>query len=95
MKLTQRRFIQSSILATLSASTPSLQAMGNSLQARIAEIIRDYAGQGDHRTVTHTDNISADWLKKRITALGVKPGETSFTFRRVQPITQSDCHYPD
>ena len=88
--ISKRRFIQGSMLATLLPVKFRLLAqessMQSSMQSRIAEIISEYAGQGIHRTGTDVDNQSADWLMRRIEALGVSATETGFEFQRLQPI---------
>jgi len=107
--ITKRRFLQSSMLAALLPIQLRLLAEENTMQNRIAEIISEYASQGIHRTGTDVDNQSADWLMKRIEALGVTATDTAFDFQRVQPITTQlsiagatlsgvplyDCHYTD
>ena len=56
------------------------------MQDRVGRIIDEYASQGIHRTGTEVDHLSADWLKAQISGLGVEASETSFPFRRVQPV---------
>jgi len=109
LMITKRRFIQGSILAALLPLQFRTHAEESNMQKRIAEIICEYASQGIHRTGTEVDHLSADWLKARITALGVEASETSFPFQRVQPVKTSislpglnisgvplyDCRYTD
>ncbi len=83
--ITKRRFIQGSMLTALLPFQLRLQAMENDMQARVGEIIREYASQGIHRTGTDIDHLSADWLVQKIKALGVQPSESSFPFKRVRP----------
>jgi hypothetical protein len=87
--ITRRRFVQGSAVAALLPYQSGLQASEPDMKARIAEIIREYGDQGDHRTGTEVDQMSADWLIGRINSLGVDASESAFELRRVQPIAAS------
>jgi hypothetical protein len=58
--ITRRRFVQGSAVAALLPYQPGLQASETDMKARIAEIISEYGDQGDHRTGTEIDQMSAD-----------------------------------
>ncbi|MEO2174070.1 MAG: hypothetical protein ABGY96_08215 [bacterium] len=47
--ITKRRFIQAGMLTALLPFQVRIQAGEKEMQARIAEIISEYAGQGMHR----------------------------------------------
>jgi|TARA_B110000467_G_scaffold161259_1_gene181999 hypothetical protein len=115
--ISKRRFIQGTLLATLLPIKFQLLAEGvtmqssaeSAIQNSIAEIIREYAEQGIHRTGTDVDNQSADWLMQKIEMLDVAATDTAFEFQRLQPITTQlsiadaivlgeplyDCQYTD
>ena len=85
------------------------QAATEAQAARIARIISDYAGQGNHRTGTAVDELSAVWLEQQISAHGVTPLRDSFPFQRLEVhraqllagdlqlpgVPLYDCHYTD
>lgn len=89
MIITKRRFIKGSALAALLPFQIGILAKEKDMQARIAAIINEYASQGDHRTGTEVDHLSADWLIGRINSLGVEAGESAFPFQRIQPLEAS------
>lgn len=53
--------------------------------ARVARIVADYDGQGDHRTGTAIDTLSADWLSREVEAAGGRPSLEGFELDRVDP----------
>jgi hypothetical protein len=61
--------------------TPSLDTRGQ----RVASVIHDYDGQGNHRTGTQVDNASAEWLASQVRQLGVKPAFEPFSLDRIDP----------
>src|SRR5258706_5807088 len=59
---------------------------GTDRERRIAAIVRDYEGQGFHRTATSVDNASGDWLMRQVRDAGLSPARETFTIDRVDPI---------
>lgn len=53
------------------------------MKDRVADIIREYSEQGEHRTGTDGDLASAQWMGERIQALGLIAANESFDFKRV------------
>lgn len=47
------------------------KAKSSDLQGRIAQIIRAYEEQGNHRTGTKVDQISGDWLADEVRRSGL------------------------
>jgi len=58
-------------------------------QRRIAETIRAYEAQGIHRTATHVDQTSGDWLAAEVKRAGLIPARETFPLSRVDPVTAS------
>jgi len=56
-----------------------------SLEERIAQVIKEYDSQGNHRTGTETDVRSARWLAHRLERLGLRASLEPFRLRRVNP----------
>jgi hypothetical protein len=59
------------------------------LAQRIADLIEVYDAQGNHRSATAADNVSAEWLANCVRELGVEPALEPFALSRVDPKT---CH---
>jgi hypothetical protein len=53
------------------------------MAARIASLIQQYDSQGEHRTGTVTDHLSARWLARQVKALGLRATLTRFPLSRV------------
>jgi hypothetical protein len=53
------------------------------VERRIATLIREYEGQGFHRTGTSADNASGDWLCDQVRKAGLSPTQEPFPFERV------------
>ncbi|MFC3052166.1 hypothetical protein [Kordiimonas pumila] len=81
---TRRRVIGTFIGVSFNPMLSALSIGETSLRQRVSDIIQEYSEQGIHRTGTETDGVSADWLKARISELGVEPAETAFPFKRVE-----------
>lgn len=56
------------------------------MEGRIAAVIREYDGQGRHRTGTEVDHASARWLAERVREAGPEPTLEPFALRRVDPL---------
>jgi hypothetical protein len=56
------------------------------LQLRIARTVREYDGQGWHRTGTEVDLESARWLAELVRECGAEPGLEKFALDRVDPM---------
>lgn len=52
---------------------------------RLARIVSTYDSQGDHRTATHADTLSAMWLRQEVRELGISAACESFFLNRVDP----------
>src|SRR5262249_24251588 len=70
--------------AGLSGQQPS-QISSDALEQRVARVIQAYDAQGNHRTGTEVDNLSAQWLPGQVRQLGVKPSLEPFALSRVDP----------
>jgi hypothetical protein len=55
------------------------------LEQRVADVIRTYDAQGNHRTGTAVDNASAQWLANEVQKLGAQASLEPFTLSRVDP----------
>jgi hypothetical protein len=44
----------------------------DTLEQRVAAVIQAYDGQGNHRTGTEVDRVSAEWLANQVRQLGVE-----------------------
>jgi len=60
--------------------------MSEDLKHRIASHIREYDGQGIHRTGTDVDLESANWLADKIEEIGLKPQLQEFPLSRIDII---------
>ena len=78
MHLTRRELLELS--AMLVVAPPS-----DAFEARAAEIIRAYSGEGHHRTATAVDRTSADALLARARATGARVVLEPFDLSRVEP----------
>src|SRR5271155_996422 len=56
---------------------------------RLAETIRAYEAQGIHRTATHVDQTSGDWLAAEVKRAGLISARENFPLSRVDPVTAS------
>jgi hypothetical protein len=115
MPLSRRHLLQRALMlaATTATASRSLPLWSQSATAsasdRIADIIREYAGQGIHRTGTDVDNRSAEWMQERFAALGIEAKLDPLPMSRVEieegrliapTFTQEgvplyDCEYTD
>src|SRR5215472_4291800 len=64
-----------------------LQPQGSpeGLEQRLAGVIQAYDAQGNHRTGTEVDRLSAEWLAGEIRKLGLDPRLEPFPLSRVDP----------
>lgn len=69
------------------ASARSAQSSSLEIERRVAQIIREFEEQGDHRTATVVDRASADWLSGQVREAGLEPIQESFSISRVNPIS--------
>jgi hypothetical protein len=61
------------------------QVSPGALEQRVAAVIQAYDAQGNHRTGTDVDRVSAEWLASEVRRLGVTPSLEPFTLNRVDP----------
>ena len=59
------------------------------LEQRIADVLAAYDAQGNHRTGTPVDNVSAEWLAREVQQSGAEPEFEPFGLSRVDP---QSCH---
>lgn len=65
----------------------STGALLEALERRVAGIVREYDGQGDHRTGTNVDHSSARWLAAQARELGATARLEGFAVKRVDPVS--------
>lgn len=68
----------------LSAQKQS-QDSSDTLEQRVATVIQAYDTQGNHRTGTEVDRVSAEWLASQVRQLGAESSLESFTLSRIDP----------
>lgn len=68
----------------LSAQKQS-QDSSDTLEQRVATVIQAYDAQGNHRTGTEVDRVSAEWLASQVRQLGAESSLESFTLSRIDP----------
>ena len=61
----------------------------NGIEQRVAAVVKAYDAQGDHRTATTVDNMSAEWLMEEIRRAGLEPSLEPFGVTRIDPLS---CH---
>ena len=61
----------------------------NSAEERVAGLLQAYDAQGNHRTGTEVDNVSARWLAHEARQAGAQVSLEPFSFSRVDP---QSCH---
>jgi hypothetical protein len=61
----------------------------NGVEQRVAAVVQAYDAQGNHRTATAADNISAEWMTEVIRQTGLEPSLESFSVTRIDPLS---CH---
>ncbi|HWW86184.1 MAG TPA: hypothetical protein VNZ26_21455 [Vicinamibacterales bacterium] len=94
MVLSRRRWLSMTI-AGLSVFTkraePSVAAesQASEVARRIARVIHEYEDQGDHRTATHVDQTSADWLSAKVRQAGLAPAHERFSITRIDPVSSA------
>ncbi len=80
----RRSFLKGLLGSALAQLSPFAFSRVVGMQERVASIIQEFDAQGIHRTGTTVDNISAEWLAQRISALGVTPDLDAFSFDRLE-----------
>ena len=84
-------------IAALSASAPlglsrrvmAQDTAADSVERRIATLVREYEQQGFHRTGTAVDQQSADWLCEQVLQAGLVPTRESFSLDRVDLVSNT------
>ena len=69
-------------------SPPALetaQPARDDVEGRVATIIQAYDAQGNHRTGTRVDQVSAEWLANEVRQSGAEPSLEPFTLNRLDP----------
>jgi hypothetical protein len=61
------------------------QTLPDQLEQRVASVIQAYDAQGNHRTATEVDRLSAQWLVNQVRRLGAEPILEPFTLSRIDP----------
>ncbi|MDP3518187.1 MAG: hypothetical protein Q8S94_13550 [Pseudohongiella sp.] len=88
------------------SSTLPAQTQGDKRQ-RISDIIREYSQQGNHRTGSDIDLLSAHWMRDRLAAMGIAASLEPFSVDKIEVETARfiapgfetegeplyDCHY--
>ncbi len=75
-------------LATVAGGPSSLLAeerMQSSLEQRVADVVAAYDAQGNHRTGTPVDALSAEWLARQMQQMGAEAELEAFALSRVDP----------
>jgi hypothetical protein len=65
------------------SSDQELQHSSVTIEQRVAAVVQAYDAQGNHRTGTEVDKISAEWLAREVRRRGVRPTLEPFTLNRV------------
>jgi len=73
------------IQAFASSEQQVSQASPSALEQRVASVLEAFDAQGNHRTATQVDKISAEWLAGELRRLGVTHSLEPFTLSRVDP----------
>ena len=86
--LTRKAFLEAAGAATVAALWPAARARAQAAppqaaRERIARIIREYDGQGDHRTGSPVDAESGRWLADRVDEAGLVPEIEWMGFSRI------------
>src|SRR6516164_320529 len=68
---------RSALLAQKKSQSPT-----DSLEQRVANVLQAYDGQGNHRTGTEVDNVSARWLAKEAHQAGADVSLEPFSVSR-------------
>lgn len=84
MLLSRKQFL------SLAGQTAAAAIVGNAaddpaLRSRVESILREYDGQGIHRTGTDGDRKSSEWLAAKVKACGVAAALEAFAHDRVDP----------
>jgi len=64
---------------------PQSERNSGDLEERIASVLQAFDAQGNHRTGTAVDKISAEWLSAEVQRLGINPSLEPFSLNRVDP----------
>jgi len=64
---------------------PQSEEHSGDLEERVARVLQAFDAQGNHRTGTAVDKISAEWLAAEVQRLGIKASLEPFTLNRVDP----------
>src|SRR5713101_1992245 len=72
-------------VSSLLSGQQQLQASPDSLEHRVATVIQAYDAQGNHRTGTEVDRLSAEWLSWEVQRLDLRASLEPFTLSRVEP----------
>lgn len=84
--LTKRDVVKIAVATPLVLSATPVFATEETMKDRIAQIIKEYAEQGIHRTGTEGDLENAAWLSRFIKSFGLEPEFDQFDFERVRPL---------
>lgn len=71
--------------SSLQSKQRQSQDSADTVEQRVTTVIQAYDGQGNHRTGTEVDKISAEWLAGEVRQLGVTPSLEPFSLSRVDP----------
>jgi hypothetical protein len=61
-------------------------ASDETFEVRARRLLGEYERQGDHRTGTRVDLLSAKWLAREVNRNGLQPGLEAFPLDRIDPI---------
>lgn len=87
--ISRRQAVGLALTAPLLFQACGLRAAPDSMKARVARYIKEYASQGIHRSGTDVDLVNATWLAEYIQSFGLEPQLDEFEFLRIQPRTNT------
>jgi hypothetical protein len=88
MQITRREILALTAFGAMRVPRLRAQAKGlDEMSSRIATVIREYEGQGFHRTGTAVDAASGRWLADQVTRVGLTPELEPFPLSRVDPVS--------
>jgi hypothetical protein len=82
--LTRREWLSAALVSAASLGRARAQESAGGERARlIRDLVQAYSDQGDHRTGSHVDRASAEWLGDEVRRRGLTPALEPFTLERV------------
>lgn len=90
MRITRRQWLAAAAAMTAAPRQQIVFAQPRddaAVKRRIAATVRDFEGQGFHRTATPVDRASGKWLAEQVTNAGLKARLEPFRVSRVDPVS--------